>query len=236
MTSAQGLTVTDGGTYDGKPFPATGTATGAGGVTVAGSFTFTYYVGTGTNGTTLGAAAPTAAGTYTVVAAFTSSNTDYGNGTAQDTFSISPAAPTLKVSDGGTYNGKPFPATGTATGAGGVTVAGSLIFTYYVGSGTSGTKLGPPRRPPSAPTRLSPSLPAATRTTRTAPPRTPSPSARPRRLRASATRAGPTTAARSRRRRRPRASAVSPWPVASASPITAAPARTASAWAPPRRP
>ena len=109
---------------------------------VAGYFNFTYYVGTGTSGTSLGVDSPTAAGTYTVVAAFTSVNPNYKNGTAQDTFAISPAAQTVSVTDGGIYNGKRFPAKGTATGVGGVTVAGSFSFTYYVGTGTSGTKLG----------------------------------------------------------------------------------------------
>ena len=69
------LTVTDpGGTYTGTPIAATASVTGALG-TVAASLegvtpTLTYYAGSGTSGANLGSAAPSAAGTYTVVARF----------------------------------------------------------------------------------------------------------------------------------------------------------------------
>jgi hypothetical protein len=68
-------------------------------------------------------------------------------------FTITPATPTVTVSDaGGTYNGSAFPATGTVRGVNGAptgTLEGvGLSFTYYLGS-TSGTNLGPsaPSRP-----------------------------------------------------------------------------------------
>ena len=82
-----------GGPYNGNPFPATATAVGIDGTTpVAGSFSYAYYVGTGTGGMSLGSTAPTNAATYTVVATFTSSDPNYsGGGTAQTTFTISPA-------------------------------------------------------------------------------------------------------------------------------------------------
>jgi hypothetical protein len=84
--------VVDGGTYNGNPFPATATAVGIDGITpVAGSFSYAYFVGTGTAGTSLGSTAPTNAATYTVVATFTSSNPSYSGGSAQTTFTISPA-------------------------------------------------------------------------------------------------------------------------------------------------
>ncbi|MHB1426948.1 MAG: choice-of-anchor Q domain-containing protein, partial [Gemmataceae bacterium] len=90
------LTVTDaGGVYNGNPFPATATAVGQDGKTpVADSFSYTYYVGTDTSGANLGATAPSNAGTYTVVAAFTSSDPNYTNGSAQTTFTINPASTT----------------------------------------------------------------------------------------------------------------------------------------------
>jgi PhoPQ-activated pathogenicity-related protein len=68
-----------GGNFTGNPFPATATATGVGGATVNGTFAFTYYVGNTVNGNG-SATAPSAPGTYTVVAAFTSSDSNYVTG------------------------------------------------------------------------------------------------------------------------------------------------------------
>jgi len=65
--------------YDGAPHAATASATGLGGVTVPGSFTFTY------NGSP---AAPVLPGTYAVVATFTSANTNYANTTGTGTLTI----------------------------------------------------------------------------------------------------------------------------------------------------
>jgi hypothetical protein len=136
------VSVTDGGIYNGKPFPATGSAVGVDGVTsVAGSFTYAYYTGSSATGAS-SATAPTNAGTYTVVATFTSSDPNYTGGSAQTTFTIGAAKPTVSVTDGGIYNGKPFPATGSAVGVDGVTsVAGIFSYAYYTGSSASGTPL-----------------------------------------------------------------------------------------------
>ena len=68
-----------GGNFTGNPYPATATATGVGGATVGGTFAFTYYVGNTVNGNG-SSTAPSAPGTYTVVAAFTSSNPNYVTG------------------------------------------------------------------------------------------------------------------------------------------------------------
>src|SRR5215469_12381211 len=89
------LSVSDaGGTYNGSAFPATGTALGVDGKTaVNGSFSYAYYVGSSVSGTP-SATAPTNAGTYTVVATFTSSDPNYASGgTAHTTFTIKPATP-----------------------------------------------------------------------------------------------------------------------------------------------
>jgi Putative Ig domain/PKD domain len=142
------VTATDaGGTYDGNPFVASGTATGVGGVTVSGSFAFTYYVGGSASGQG-SSTAPTNAGTYAVVAAFTSSNSNYVNGptvSAPVTFTIGQATPTVVATDaGGTYNGNLFAASGTATGVGGGTVNGSFVYSYYVGSTATGTATATP--------------------------------------------------------------------------------------------
>jgi Ca2+-binding RTX toxin-like protein len=56
---------------------------------VAGTFSYAYYVGSGTGGMSLGSTPPTNADTYTVVATFTSTDPDYSSGgTAQTTFTI----------------------------------------------------------------------------------------------------------------------------------------------------
>jgi hypothetical protein len=146
--SSDSIAVTDtGGTYNGNPFPANATAVGIDGTTpVSGSFSYTYYVGLSTSGTSLGSTAPTNAGTYTVVATFTSSDGNYTGGSAQTTFTINAAAPTLTVSDaGGTYNGSAFAASASVAGAvAGVdaTPAATLegvapTLSYYRGSYTS---------------------------------------------------------------------------------------------------
>ena len=69
------LTVSDlGGTYTSAPIAATATVTGVGGTATPDlegvTPTLTYYTGSGTSGMELGSAAPSGAGTYTVVARF----------------------------------------------------------------------------------------------------------------------------------------------------------------------
>jgi parallel beta-helix repeat protein len=98
-----------GGSFDGKPFPASATIAGVvpgvdttpaaslQGVPVA----LTYYAGAGTAGTSLGATPPTAAGTYTAVARFPGS-TDYAAAeSAPVSFVIGPAAVTIALASSG---------------------------------------------------------------------------------------------------------------------------------------
>jgi|GEM_PF-1346552 len=129
VTAAPTVNVTDaGGTYDGLPFAASATAVGVDGTTpVSGSFTYTYYVGSDTSGTNLGSNAPTAAGTYTVVASFSSSDSNYSGGSAQTTFTITAAMPTPTLTGG--ISGEVFIdrqltgiVTPTSTGLAGLTV------------------------------------------------------------------------------------------------------------------
>src|SRR5205807_586003 len=133
------ISVTDaGGTYNGNPFPATGKAVGVNNATVAGSFRYVYSV----KGTP-SATAPSNAGTYTVVATFTSANANYNTSTADVTANTSRSAtdlqpPPLTIS-GSASSGNPFPARGTAVGMNNATVAGSVSYAYYVGSSVSGT-------------------------------------------------------------------------------------------------
>jgi PhoPQ-activated pathogenicity-related protein len=80
-----------GGLYNGNPYTATASATGRAGFQVSGNFVFTYYPGdmVSGSGTTT---PPTNAGTYTVVASFTSNDPSYVNTqSAPVTFTISPS-------------------------------------------------------------------------------------------------------------------------------------------------
>ena len=107
--------------------PATATATGVTGAAVSGSYTFRYYTGSSVSGSGT-AKAPVNVGTYTVVAAFTSSNPNYSSADSSPlNFLISQATPSVVASDsGGTYSGSALPATATATGVGGAAVSGGF--------------------------------------------------------------------------------------------------------------
>ncbi len=136
------------GTYSGSPFAATDSLTGVNGqagATLEGlGLALTYYAGGTATGTPL-SGAPTAAGTYTVLAAFAGSS-DYLPATNQATFTIARASPTVVVSDaGGTFSGSPFSATDSIAGVGvpaGSTLEGvGLTLTYYAGGTATGTPL-----------------------------------------------------------------------------------------------
>jgi hypothetical protein len=109
-------------TFDTLAHAATATATGIGGVTVPGTFAFTY------NGSSVD---PTNAGAYTVVATFTSTDLGYANATATGTLTILAATPTLTLT-GGTfvYDTTAHVASGLASGIAGSVVTGNLVFTY----------------------------------------------------------------------------------------------------------
>ncbi len=147
------IVVTDaGGTYNGQPFPATATITGTNGqpgTSLEGvGLTLAYYAGTRARGTPL-PGAPTAAGTYTVVASFAGS-ANYNPASAITTFTITQATPAVVVADaGGTYNGQPFPAAVTVAGVSGTpgasleNVAPTLTY-YSLANGTSKKLSGAP--------------------------------------------------------------------------------------------
>jgi hypothetical protein len=144
------LSVSDnGGTYDGLAINATTTVAGINnqaGSTLEGVASVpVYYAGSTATGTPI-STAPTAAGTYTVVASFAGS-TDYAASTsAPITFTIAKVTPTVSVAaPGGTYTGSAFNATADVTGVNGPAAAqlegDSPTFTYYAGSTTTGTPL-----------------------------------------------------------------------------------------------
>ncbi len=127
-----------GGGYNGSPYAASGSVTGLKGVNL-GTPTFSYYAGIAASGIAL-AAAPTNAGTYTVLASYAGSQ-NYGSATNQATFVISQAKPAVSVTAaGGAYTGSPYAASGVVTGVNGVNL-GTPTFTYYVGSSARGTAL-----------------------------------------------------------------------------------------------
>ena len=140
------VTVADaGGTYDGNPFPASAAATGAGGSSVSGTFSFTYYVGSTVSGTGT-SAAPVNAGTYTAVSFFTSADPNYADvQTAPVTFTINSAGlvtPTLTVSDaGGTFNDASFPASVSVTDSNNQPISLPLSINYSTFLGGSGTDI-----------------------------------------------------------------------------------------------
>ncbi len=142
------------GTYSGTAFVASATITGVSGnagATLEGvALSLTYYAGTYTSagqlaGVTALSGAPTAVGSYTVLADFVGS-ADYASATALVDFSIAQATPTVGVVDaGGTYTGTAFVATATVAGVSGSAgaslegVAPSLI--YYSGTYTIALQL-----------------------------------------------------------------------------------------------
>jgi rhamnogalacturonan endolyase len=81
-----------GGTYTGNPSIATGSVTGLGGANL-GAPTLTYYAGSSATGTAL-SGAPTNAGTFTVLASY-AGDAQYNSGSAQATFVIAQATPTV---------------------------------------------------------------------------------------------------------------------------------------------
>ena len=142
------------GTYTGTAFTARADVTGTGGAvapTLEGvTPSLTYYSGTYTdtaqlNNLTPLAAAPTQAGSYTVLASFPGS-TDYTNASGLASFAIAQATPSVNVSDAsGGYTGSAFTATADVTGVIGPaapTLEGvTPSLTYYSGTYTDTAQL-----------------------------------------------------------------------------------------------
>jgi hypothetical protein len=109
-------------TYTGQSQPASAKAVGSDGVTpVSGTFAFAY------NGV---AGAQANAGTYQVLATFTSADPNYGNATLVTTYTINQAAPAFR-----NLTSSPTIAVGTAT----TTLSGSLTDTYPTVNPPAGT-------------------------------------------------------------------------------------------------
>jgi hypothetical protein len=134
ITPATPIVTVSGGpfTYDGAAHAATAIARDASNNVIAGTFTFTYN----------GAASAINAGSYAVVASFTSSNPNFANTTGSGTLIIDKATPTVTLSGGPfVYDGAPHSATGVARDAANNVIAGSFAFTYD-GSATLPVNVG----------------------------------------------------------------------------------------------
>ncbi|HEX8619305.1 MAG TPA: MBG domain-containing protein, partial [Thermoanaerobaculia bacterium] len=119
--------------YDGTQHSASATARDANGDDVSGSIAITY------DGSTT---APTNAGTYAVVATFTSSNPNFKNASGNGTLTIGKATPVVTVTAGTfVYDGTPHPATAVARDANGSEISGTFAITYD-GSTTAPTNAG----------------------------------------------------------------------------------------------
>jgi hypothetical protein len=137
LTVTPVVTVTDaGGPYNHMSYGATATATyNSSDVSSQGTFSFTYYVGPNTGGTSLGSTAPTTVGTYTVVGQFQSTSPAYGNAdSAPVTFIVSRLSLSVTADDKSRPYGSPNPTlTGTLTGV----VSGDNITASYTTTATS---------------------------------------------------------------------------------------------------
>lgn len=136
-------TVSDaGGTYNGNPFPATGSTTITGTTTAAGTPTFTYYLAGDTGFARPLTGAPTNAGNYVVVASFAAQG-NYLASSSSMSFSITPAAPTVTAIDSsGPYNGNPFAASSTVTDLTSNPLStGGVTYIYYTVPGGDPTRL-----------------------------------------------------------------------------------------------
>jgi uncharacterized delta-60 repeat protein len=125
--------------YDGNPHGATATVSGVGGVNL-GSASLTYYAGATASGTPL-SSAPSAAGTYTVLASYAGGG-DYTSASNTATYIISQASLVISINaPNAVYDASAHGATATVTGSGGVNL-GSASLTYYAGTSATGTPLG----------------------------------------------------------------------------------------------
>src|SRR5262249_14808809 len=117
------VTVTNaGGPFTGNAYTAAATVTGVTGTAVSAlegvGLTLTYYAGSTASGTAL-SGAPSAAGTYTVLASFAGS-ADYAGASKTVTFTITKASSTVAVSNaGGVFTGNAYSATATVAGISG---------------------------------------------------------------------------------------------------------------------
>ncbi|MFI5454074.1 MAG: choice-of-anchor Q domain-containing protein [Isosphaerales bacterium] len=149
------VVVTDsGGIFTNTAYPAAAMVAGISGSATASlegvTPSLSYYGGTYTSapqlaGLTPLTGAPGKAGSYTVLASFAGSS-DYSNGSALANFTIAPATPTLRVTDGGgIFTNTAYPAAATVEGISGSATASleglTPSLSYYSGTYTGAAQL-----------------------------------------------------------------------------------------------
>ena len=135
-------------TYDAAPYNAlSSSVTGVNNANLGAASSFTYYVGMGTGGTDLGSTAPTATGTYTVVAHYAGSANYAAADSISTSFTIAPQAITVTANPETKVYGTTDPAltyqitsgslAGTDTLTGSLTRApGENVGSYAIGQWT----------------------------------------------------------------------------------------------------
>ncbi len=125
-------------TYDGTGHPATGSVAGVGGINL-GAPTFSYYT---VNRDYMGTTVPVNAGGYYVYASY-SGNSNYKGVLMPTIVTVAQAVPIVTASwSNWTFDGNAHAATGSVAGVVGDNLGIPSGFTYYFGTGTSGTNLG----------------------------------------------------------------------------------------------
>ncbi len=129
-----------GGSYNHTVYAASAAARFNGSdVSDQGTFSFTYYAGPNTSGTNLGNAAPSTAGTFTVIGHFQSGNSAYTNADSSAVTLIITQAPLSVSADNNSrpYGGANPTLTGTLTGV----LSGDGITASYTTTATSASHL-----------------------------------------------------------------------------------------------
>ena len=117
--------------FDVNTHACTAAVTGIGSATVGGFATVTYN----SNSTP-----PANAGTYSVSASFSSSDSNYADASGNGSLVIAKATPKVTVAcpAGVVFNGSPQACTAAATGVGNAAVSGSAVLTYSGGTYSAG--------------------------------------------------------------------------------------------------
>lgn len=132
------------GTYDAHTWTATATAFDLNGVPISGAILIGYYAyDTVTNDYTIAlTGAPVSAGSYLVVAAFTSGNSNYADVIGYGLVQIDAALPTLIVGGTFNYDGQAHAAKVQSVGVDGVTPVSGSFTLLYNGSPTQPVNAG----------------------------------------------------------------------------------------------
>lgn len=123
-------------TYNASPYSATSTPTGS-----SGAITYTYYDGPDGTGSVI--AAPTNAGSYSVIAHVAADANYNGASSVADNFTINKANSSITVTSGDKeFDGNPYSPTVSSSGS-----SGSVTYTYYDAPDGGGSVIAAPTDP-----------------------------------------------------------------------------------------